>query len=202
MKYTLASLLLLLSLSTLNAFDKGSPLMNAVDNQNFEEVVKLVESGANINQKNEIGFTALLFATGWGDVKMVKYLIEHGASLDAKANRGFGVIHRAAMNKDSSILKYLLENYTLNVNDRAKNYCSPLSYALKNNALQNNGSLDNARLLLAKGALESINWKCNGYTPLMVAVSDKKVINFLIQNGADKSIENKTTTIRCDSLQQ
>lgn len=187
----IVSIILLLLITTLNAFDKGSPLMNAVDNQNFEEVVKLVESGVDINQKNDIGFTALLFATGWGDVKIVKYLIEHGASLDAKANIGFGVIHRAAMNKNSSVLKYLLENYTLNINDRAKSYCSPLDFALRGNALQEGGSLENARLLIAKGAQESINWRCNGYTPLMVAVPDKKVINFLIQNGADKTIKNE-----------
>jgi hypothetical protein len=165
--------------------------MNAVDNQNFEEVVKLVESGVNINQKNKIGFTALLIATGWGDVKMVKYLIEHGASLDAKANLGFGVIHRAAMNKNSSVLRYLLENYTLDVNDKGKNYCSPLSFALKYNALQNGGSLENAQLLITKGAQKSINYKCNGYTPLMVAIPNKKVMHFLIKNGADKTIKNR-----------
>ncbi len=176
--------------TALHAFDRGSPLLNAVDNRNFEEVVRLVESGADVNIKNEIGFTPLLYAAGWGDIKMVKYLIDNGADLDARANLGFGVLHRAAMNKDPSVLKYLLKHYAFDVNDRGKSYCSPLDYALRDNALQSGGTLESAQILLTYGAKKSINYKCRGYTPLMVAAPDKKVIKFLLDNGADKTIKN------------
>lgn len=176
---------------TLNAnFDKGTELLNAVNQKKFKEVKKLIESGANVNGKGKVGFTPLLLAAGWGNVEMVDYLIKNGANLDAKSNRGFGLIHRAAMNKNPAVIKYLLKNYKFNVNDKGKQYCSPLRYALGYNALQNNGTLENARLLFEYGAKKSINWKCNGYTPLMVAVPDEKVVKFLIKNGAKKNIVN------------
>lgn len=170
--------------------DKGSELLNAVDQKDIIKVKKLIKAGANVNKKGKVGFTPLLLASGWGDVEMVSYLIDNGARLDSRANPGFGVIHRASMNKNPSVLKYLLENFKFNVNDRANEYCSPLDYSLRNNALQNNGTLKNAKLLIQHGAKKSINWKCRGYTPLMVAIPDFKVITFLLNNNADKHIKN------------
>lgn len=178
------------SISNAYTIDKGTELLNAVDKQNFEKVKELINSGVDINEKGKVGFTPLILAAGWGDVKMVKYLINNGANLNLKANRGFGVIHRASMNKNPAVLKYLLKNFQLNVNDRSKRYCSPLDFSLRNNALQNYGTLENAKLLITNGAKKSINWKCNGYTPLMVAVPDEKVVTFLVDNGADINIEN------------
>ena len=170
--------------------DKGGDLHNAVDQKNFYKVKELIESGADINKKGKVGFTPLILAAGWGDVEMVKYLIDNGANLDSKANPGFGVIHRAAMNKNPAVLKYILENFQFDVNDRSKHYCSPLDYSLRMNALQSNGTLENARLLLKNGAQESVNWKCHGYTPLMLSIPNEKVIIFLLDNGADKQIKN------------
>ena len=129
-------------------------------------------------------------ATAWSDIKMVKYLIKHGANSNAKTDRGTSVIHSASMNKNPAILKYMLKNFKLNVNDRSKSYCSPLDFSLRMNALQNNGTLENAHLLLANGAKKSINWKCNGYTPLMVAIPDEKIMLFLLGNGAKTDIKN------------
>lgn len=179
------------SIANAYTIDKGTNLLNTVDQQNFEKVKELINSGVNINEKGKVGITPLIMATAWSNLEMVDYLIKHGANLNDKTDRGSSIIHSASMNKNPSILKYLLKNFKLNVNDRGKRYCSPLDISLRANALQNNGTLENARLLLEYGAKESINWKCNGYTPLMVAVPDKKVINFLIQNGADKTIKNK-----------
>ncbi|WP_457605296.1 ankyrin repeat domain-containing protein [Nitratifractor sp.] len=190
-KYGWIGLVLLLFAATLNASDKDVPLVSAVDRRDFAEVVRLVESGVDIDRKNGNGFTALLLAAGWGDLRTVKYLIEHGASLDVRGNLGFGVIHRAAMNKDPSVLRYLLDRYDPDLNDRGEHYCSPLDYALRYNALQKGGTLENARLLLRRGAAESINEKCNGYAPLMISYTDKKVVELLLRNGADKSVKNR-----------
>jgi hypothetical protein len=191
-KTTLKMILLSVCLSGVaHAYDdKGSALINAVDQKQFSKVKQLLESGADINEKGKVGFSALLTAVGWGDVQMVDYLIKQGADLKAKSDRSFGVIHRAAMNKNPKVLKYLLSNYTFDVNDRGKRYCSPLDFALRANALQDNGTLQNAQLLLEYGAKESMDWKCRGYTPLMVAVPDEKVLKFLLDNGAKKEILN------------
>ena len=179
--------------STLNAYEitKGTKLLDAVSQQNFEKVKKLMDSGVDVNEKGKVGFTPLITATGWGDLKIVKYLINHGAEVNATTNKGTSVIHYSSINKDPSVLKFMLKNFKLNVNDKTKTHCSPLDFSLRMNALQDHGTLDNTRLLLENGAKKSINWTCRGYTPLMVSIPDKKVINFLIDNGADKNVKNK-----------
>jgi len=179
------------TLQATNQEDEGKKLFEAVHQNNFEEVKILVESGANVNARDKIGYTPLLTVANTDNLEIFKYLVEHGADINARVNSKFGVLHKASMNKNPIILKYLLEEYTLNTNDRGKRYCSPLDFSLRNNALQNNGTLENAQLLLAHGAKKSINWKCNGYTPLMVAVPNVKVIRFLIENGADIDIRSR-----------
>ena len=171
--------------------DKGGELLNAVYKNDFVEVKRLVESGTDINEKGILGYTPLLFACASENLRMVQYLIKHGADMNAQTNSGFGVIHKASMNKNPIILKYLLENYSLDTNDRGEKYCSPLDFSLRNNALQNYGTLENAKLLFKYGAKKSIDWKCNGYTPLMVSVLDEKAVRFLIDNGANIEIVNE-----------
>ena len=140
--------------SILNAYtiDRGTDLLNAVNQQNFEKVKELIYSGVDINEKGKVGTTPLIMATAWSNLKMVKYLIKHGANLHDKSDRGSSIIHSASMNKNPAILKYLLKTYKLNVNDRGKRYCTPLDISLRTNALQNHGTLENARLLLLNGA--------------------------------------------------
>jgi ankyrin repeat protein len=175
-----------------NAFAKDkSPLIKAVESQNIEEVKRLVQSGANINERDELGFSPLLMAVGLNSKSIVLYLVSKGADTHVKANSGFGVLHRAAMNKNPEILKYVI-NFGLDVNDHGSEYCSPLDFALRYNALQDHGAVDNARLLLERGAKQSINFLCNGYTPLMVSIPNSDVIHILLESGADVNIINRT----------
>jgi len=172
--------------------NKGGELLNAVANNDFVEVKRLVESDIDINEKGIVGYTPLLFACASDNLTMVQYLIKHGADMNRKTNSGFGIIHKASMNKNPIILKYLLENYRLDTNDKGEKYCSPLDFSLRYNALQAYGTLENAKLLFKYGAKKSIDWKCNGYTPLMVSVLDEKAVRLLIDNGANIEIVNET----------
>ena len=104
---------------------------------------------------------------------------------------GFGVIHRAAMSKNPEILKYIITKGG-DVNRITKSSCSPFHSAISNNALQNYGSLENAKTLLKHGAKPSVNKKCRGYTPLMVGVSSEEVTRFLLDNSADKTIKTRS----------
>lgn len=56
-------------------------LIEAVKDRQFAEVTKLINSGADINQQDEQGWTPLNFAAGKGDVSLIKLLVENGADI-------------------------------------------------------------------------------------------------------------------------
>jgi ankyrin repeat protein len=64
---------------------------------NFERVKQLVEGGANIEETNHDGMTALSLAAwerdsnGYSDV--VVYLVEHGADFEHADNMGMNALH-------------------------------------------------------------------------------------------------------------
>ncbi|SRR5579883_3283677 len=65
------------------------------------EAVKIcLEQGADINQENARGETALHGAAGRGADTIVKYLVEHGGKLDAKSKLGYTPLD-VAMGKNS-----------------------------------------------------------------------------------------------------
>jgi uncharacterized protein len=63
-----------------------SPLMNAVDN--LDMVKLLIANGAEVNQRNFRGATALMGAAASGSVSIVKYLLEKGADVNARDKDG------------------------------------------------------------------------------------------------------------------
>lgn len=56
-------------------------LIEAVKAGNRKEVERLIESGAEVNQADEQGWTPLSFAAGSGDLELVKLLSEKGADV-------------------------------------------------------------------------------------------------------------------------
>ena len=54
----------------------------------WEAVIELVGKGANVNEKDEDGDTALMLASRHGYVEVVKTLIENGAKVNIKNNDG------------------------------------------------------------------------------------------------------------------
>lgn len=68
------------------------------------------QEGLPIDQKDESGFTALLYACREGSLKAVKYLIENGANVNAKSDFGFSTLSLAAHNNHDDIVYYLLCN--------------------------------------------------------------------------------------------
>jgi uncharacterized protein len=56
-----------------------SGLIEAVKRGDYAAVEMCVNSGANINQQGEQGWTALNFAAGKGDLALVRLLVERGA---------------------------------------------------------------------------------------------------------------------------
>ena len=88
-------------------------LQNAAHRGHLEEVKKLVEQGAEINNiDNVIFWTPLHRAAQRGYYEIVNYLIEKGANVNAKSNKNETPLHIASqMDVMESIVSFVILNY-------------------------------------------------------------------------------------------
>ena len=62
--------------------NSGEELIDAARYGDLETVKLLIENGADINAKDEDGYTVLMHASFNGYLEIVKYLIEKGANVN------------------------------------------------------------------------------------------------------------------------
>ncbi|KAL6261500.1 hypothetical protein P5V15_006589 [Pogonomyrmex californicus] len=74
-----------------------------------DEVVRLLQKGADINTGNVDGLTALHQACIDDDLDMVEFLVEQGADINRGDNEGWTPLHATASCGFISIAKYLIE---------------------------------------------------------------------------------------------
>ena len=76
----------------------------------LEEVIRLVERGADVNGRDSIGETALFGAAAWGHVEVVRYLLSVGADCNTvESSIGYTPLHWAASHGDLETIKVLVE---------------------------------------------------------------------------------------------
>jgi acyl-CoA-binding protein len=73
------------------------------------KVRQLAESGQDINQWDDMGMTALHWATDRGNVEVVECLVQLGADLNCKDSEGQTALHYAASCGHADVLKLLLK---------------------------------------------------------------------------------------------
>lgn len=83
-----------------------TPLLNAVEGEQTNTVVFLLNSGADIETANNLN-TPLFWAITRGDIKTVQVLLKHRANLNAKDAWGKTVLARAREYKHPEIEKVL-----------------------------------------------------------------------------------------------
>lgn len=86
------------------SFDK-SALMVASWYGTKDAVRVLLESGANVELKNEYGETALIIAAIYGYDQIVAQLLRRGADLNAKDNEGRTALDKTAEEKTKALLE-------------------------------------------------------------------------------------------------
>lgn len=94
--------------TSIESVKKLSPLCMAVVKGDFDTVKKLVEWGADVNEKS-IGMTPAMYAARSNRVKILKLLITHGAKLKVKSDVGYTAKRYAELSNATDAM-LLIEN--------------------------------------------------------------------------------------------
>ena len=166
------------------------PLMRAAGRGGVDEVRRLLKAGANVNERADLGFTALTVAAGGDHLEIVKILLAAGADPNALA----GMTHPrmimtpliAAMsprNKRRLEIMDTLIAAGAKVNPPPSFGESPLMNAVTQH------DLEMIKALLDRGA--DVNWANEiGHSALVSVLTDSngpdlKVLRLLLRSGAD-----------------
>lgn len=109
MKQALVALTLLLGLAAPAQASLESEIASAAGSGDFYLVKLLAESGANLNVRDEEGYTPLTWAAQHGNTRVAAYLIEHGANLNPLDRGGYTPLMWAAQEGHFSMVALLLE---------------------------------------------------------------------------------------------
>jgi len=88
---------------------KVSPFCISIAKGDFETVKKLVELGADVNQKSD-GMTPVMYAAKYNRTDILEFLIANGANLKLKSDKGITAIKYAELHKALDAQAILEEN--------------------------------------------------------------------------------------------
>uniref|UniRef100_A0A3Q3WJE3 Protein phosphatase 1 regulatory subunit n=1 Tax=Mola mola TaxID=94237 RepID=A0A3Q3WJE3_MOLML len=192
-------------------FDDGAVFLAACSSGDTEEVLRLLDRGADINYANVDGLTALHQACIDDNVDMVTFLVEHGAGINQPDNEGWIPLHAAASCGYLDIAEYLISQGA-NVGVVNSEGETPLDIAeeepmeeLLQNEINRQGvdieaarkeeeriMLRDARQWLNSGQIQDVRHAKSGGTSLHVAAAKGylEVLKLLIQGGYDVNIKD------------
>jgi hypothetical protein len=123
-----------------------SPLMVAAGRGSPTSLVRLLRSGAAINDADESGWTPLMYAAGLGNDENSEALVHMGAKVMWRSRLGQTPLHAAASSGDAKITRVLIgAGAQVDARDRTGN--TPLMIAV-----QKNWNKENIAALLAGGS--------------------------------------------------
>lgn len=90
----------------------------------------LIGVGADVNAKDDIGWTALMIAVWLGNTEIAQLLIAKGTDVDAKDNNGDTALIKAAQCGETELVRLLI-NFGANVHVCSNGGCSALDVATR-----------------------------------------------------------------------
>jgi ankyrin repeat protein len=177
-----------------------TPAMSAAKKGKLEAIEYFYGAGADLEERNHLGFTALIYAARYGHLEIVIYLVETaGVRLSAEDNDGDTALSIASMNGHIEVVRYL-HSKGADINHKRKlDNDTPIISAARNgktnivNFLHNNDAL-----------LEEQN--NNGLTALMYAAGHDhlEIVIYLVETAhVNLNVEdnNGNTALHYASLQ-
>jgi ankyrin repeat protein len=122
-------------LMRLHYIERSNELHLCAASGNLERVKQLVEGGANIEELDEDGTTALSLATVNNHFEIVVYLLEHGANVAHGDDERKTALHWACIAGTLSSVKYLGE-HGARITERDDIGLTPFLYAAENRYLR------------------------------------------------------------------
>jgi ankyrin repeat protein len=107
--------------------DGITPLMLATQKGHTDIIRKLLDKGANINEKDRVGNTALIFAITYNKIDAARLLVERGAEVEPEENT-LVPLQFAIEKRNSEIVRILIE-HGANTNRIYSTGIPPLVYA-------------------------------------------------------------------------
>jgi ankyrin repeat protein len=181
MKFVLASLLALASISPGDIPSSKTPVADAAMAGDAETVRALLKQGEDVNAAQGDGMTALHWAASAGDLDTARMLLVAGANLRASTRLGgFTPLLLASKNGHASLVGALLDAGA-GPEESTVNGTTALMLASAS------GSVEAASALLDRGAAVNAAESAMGQTALMFAAAYDRapVVELLAERGAD-----------------
>lgn len=166
---------------------------------NIDVVTRLIELGANVNEKSEQeGCAPLHLAAQSGDIEIVKKLIERGAVIDEPNDSNLTAYQMAKKANHPEIMALLLEmGAKENIQEKVnETIIKPLSLHEELHSAVENNQLNRVKELLNKGA--DVNIKDQNGIPLLhkaVRNGNEDMVTLLLENKHELNVvdrENKS----------
>jgi len=90
--------------------DKQGGLIPDAAAGDMDSVKELLSSGADVNERNSRGMTALMAAAHKGNMELAKLLVEKGANVNARSNKGSTPLMAAVQSGNKELVKFLLDS--------------------------------------------------------------------------------------------
>lgn len=165
-----------------------APVADAAMRGDLHQVQLLLQRGADVNQPQGDGMTALHWAAERGDAEMVALLLAAGANVEAGTRIGdYAPLHIASRTGSAPVVAALLRAGA-NVSAVTTNSgVTPLHLAAES------GNPDVIDLLIARGADVDAREREWGQTPLIFAAAHNRAdaIHLLVRAGADPSLRER-----------
>jgi uncharacterized protein len=162
-------------------------LVDAVKNQDSQQVRALLGQRADVNVRSEDGSTALLWAAHWNDVQTAELLIRAGADANVANDFRMTPLSQACTNASSALVDLLLKAGA-NPNTPIATGETPIMTCART------GNVDAVRMLFVHGADVNGKEPTQNQTAAMWAAAERhtQVLRTLIEVKADLKAHTKT----------
>ena len=88
----IASLVMLLGINVNALVYEDTALMRAVASYDIYQVKAVLDTGVDINEQDELGYTAIMYSPYYGSEEIIKLLLENGADVNMKNKMGVNAL--------------------------------------------------------------------------------------------------------------